>query len=262
MGDAMNCGACGAACNPGESCVGGTCQCPGTTPARACTEPPEQCCAASSHDGGGCFDVSASHDHCGACGIACMANEECQSGHCVVTSCNPSCGNQNMCVDGQCRCGGSGGCGDPDTCCGAAGCVDTSQDPNHCGNCTTSCSSSSLCCGSGCVPRNAQHCQACDQGCANGATNRATFCCGGSDNGSWQCVTEDFNNCGGCGHSCTMGQTCCGGSCKSESDFSCGPSCNNCNAGGGVCCNHQCCNGICCNGQCKSCIAGLVCACL
>ena len=260
--DSMNCGGCGAACNPGESCQGGMCQCPGTSPLRACSSPPEGCCASSALDGGGCFDLTASHDHCGGCGIACHANQECQSGRCVTTSCDPACTNQNTCDNrsGVSRCHGSGGCMDPQTCC-AQGCTDTSQDANHCGNCNTACDATSLCCASSCKPRNAAHCQACDQACAPSGTGLGTFCCPSGNN--WQCVPGSAANCGGCGKACTTGQVCCAaGGCKTESDFACGDSCQNCNSQGLVCCNHQCCNGICCAGKCTGCIAGLVCACL
>jgi hypothetical protein len=272
--DPMNCGGCGILCHADEACVGGVCQCPGTNPARACNEPPEGCCAPSSSDGGGCFDLTFSHDHCGACGIACSAAQQCQNSVCVTTTCTPPCTNRNTCDSGTCRCNGSGGCVDPNTCC-SSGCTDTRSDAMNCGSCGTKCGDIQLCCGS-CVARDASHCQACDKPCPlppNGSGN--VFCC--SSAGGWSCTPENVNNCGGCGRACSTGQVCCpptntggttggplppsgssgtggGGTgtstCRQESDFACGPACANCNAAGQVCCGHQCCNGICCKGQC------------
>jgi hypothetical protein len=255
--DSMNCGGCGHLCNAGETCMGGACLCPGTTPARACTEPPEGCCGAGPTDSGGCFDLTSSHDHCGNCGIACGANEECQGSRCVAVTCSPTCTNNNHCNMGVCQCNGADPCTGAQTCC-ASGCTDTTTDPTNCGACGTKCTDTQLCCGSTCVPRDAAHCQACNQGCASsGGSTLPSLCCDG--NGNWQCTPESTQNCGTCGHLCMMGQVCCNagagpgsgtGGCVQESDFACGPNCTNCNAAGGVCCNHQCCGTTCCSGKC------------
>ena len=73
---------------------------------------------------GTCVDTSGDHENCGACGNACNAYQHCNNGAC-------ECYLPGTCTT-QCACGaGSSACG--------ADCVLLDSDPNHCGNCNTSC---------------------------------------------------------------------------------------------------------------------------
>jgi hypothetical protein len=100
------------------------------------------------------------------------------------------------------------------------------------------------------VPHDIVNCSQCGQGCAS-ANGRGAFCCGSSDKG-YQCVVESALNCGGCGKMCSSTQVCCPArGCIAESDYACGPTCANCAATGGICCNHTC----------KACIGPAICLC-
>lgn len=61
-------------------CVGNQCTCGGGA---ACAGDPERCCA------GVCVDLDNSHDHCGACGVACGPSQICVDGACVA--CDVTC---------------------------------------------------------------------------------------------------------------------------------------------------------------------------
>jgi hypothetical protein len=75
--DPLHCGACGAACEAGLSCVAGSCR-------RVC--PPGSAACAD-----GCRDLSSDVMNCGACSRACGSDERCAAGACVY-SVAPSCG--------------------------------------------------------------------------------------------------------------------------------------------------------------------------
>lgn len=151
---AEHCGACegdgGGPCAEGEQCSGGVCA-------------PE--CAAGGtlcDDGTGsltCQDLTASHDHCGACGTVCAADQICFGGACVVGSCS-AIGRQicaGACVDVDGNAMHCGRCNNPcaeglfcdhsicaSDCSGTADvceghCADTQTDLENCGNCATSC---------------------------------------------------------------------------------------------------------------------------
>ncbi len=66
--DSANCGACGAVCRPGSSCVAGVCTClSGLT---GCN--------------GDCVDLMNDVANCGTCAVACAAGEACVTGLCVA----------------------------------------------------------------------------------------------------------------------------------------------------------------------------------
>src|SRR5690606_24404563 len=70
------CGACGAACNPGQACSGGTCA---------------GCQTGLTNCGEACVDTNTDANHCGGCGNVCGAGQSCIQGSCrVPTSCTSS----------------------------------------------------------------------------------------------------------------------------------------------------------------------------
>ncbi len=195
--DSMNCGGCGVACNAGEQCVSSHCQCPGTNPPRACTSS-ETCCAMSATTGsaGGCFDLSSNHDNCNQCGKSCAPNEQCVSGSCHATGCNPPCTNGNVCNDSlQCVCNAGPACSGNDTCCAGAGCFNLQQTPTHCGTCTNDVTPA-LCCGGSSTQHTVANCSSCGDSCAFGQ-----LCCADA-NLAYGCVGNSVDNCGACGNSC------------------------------------------------------------
>ncbi len=76
--DNANCGGCGVACGPGETCSAGACT---TT-----CQPNETLCTP---DGGApyCATTDSDNKNCGGCGNTCPAGQTCSSGTCVTGSC-------------------------------------------------------------------------------------------------------------------------------------------------------------------------------
>lgn len=226
----LHCGACptGEVCidadpNYGGLCVGDTCTkkangviCElGTSAAPN----PGMCCGAT------CVDYNTDAANCGGCGAACQVGQLCVQGVCTSESCGP---NDFFCaLDG----------GQLGSCCGGAGCVDTTTDLANCGGCGTLCPTGSTSCKNGsCLLRDGgATCTLPASGCPSGSVcdafptglngpvttgssctpttcaadgapcylNPATtgLCCGGS------CVnpSQDPANCGGCGLVCPSG---------------------------------------------------------
>lgn len=124
--DVFHCGACDVGCraasNAAPACVRGAC-------ALRCLEGFGNC---DTGVGNGCErDLSNSHEHCGACGVACAATQQCVGGRCVA--CGPSAHWQ--------------WCG--------SGCVNVdpglaSGDPQNCGRCGAVCQR--FCCRGSCQP--------------------------------------------------------------------------------------------------------------
>ena len=113
--DALNCGACGAACGVGELCQGGRCQCP----------PGTSLC------GNRCVSTLSDPANCGGCagtvaGRACTADQVCDRGQCQTTCVTP----------GSTQCGQS--------------CVTLASDANNCGTCGHSCPPPQSCHGGSC----------------------------------------------------------------------------------------------------------------
>jgi hypothetical protein len=145
----QNCGSCGNACGPSESCQQGSCT--------------DQCTGGTVDCGGVCVDTSTDPQNCGGCGAVCaVANGTpgCQNSICVIASCNPgfadctggypdgcetslsttqncgSCGNTcvagETCVGGQCSstCADADQDGHADLACGGDDCDDTNASIN------------------------------------------------------------------------------------------------------------------------------------
>lgn len=234
--DPKNCGQCGNDCfTPGDStnwvCNQGKCQvsnCP--TGAGDCNHNPSDKC-----------EVNLTNDpkNCGYCGHVCAithATATCVNGKCTLEAGN--------CDQGWADCNG-----DP-----SDGCEqDIAADPNHCGSCTTVCStanglpacqsgSCSIGCksgfgncdgkvGNGCeidLNTDAKHCGKCSTVCST--NNASSICSGGkcqlsckadfddcdgnTGNGCETDLKSDNQHCGNCSTSCSGGKTCQDKSCK------------------------------------------------
>ncbi|MFT3841291.1 MAG: hypothetical protein QM723_30145 [Myxococcaceae bacterium] len=180
--DRSNCGVCGTVCgtmNAASECVAGLCHLTCQSGFGNCNNSPLDGCETK---------LSDSPSNCGMCGHSCAAphsqgaclNGQCASGACdmgfkdcntsrqdgcetpVLTSttdcgdcgkvCNPQHTTSGHCSNGGCQ---IGACETGfDNCDGAPGngCeVDLTQDPNHCGDCTTVCDANLKCVGGHCT---------------------------------------------------------------------------------------------------------------
>ena len=124
--DAANCGLCGFACAPGETCEAEFCHAAGGA----------GCLAGLTDCGGGvCADLSTDPANCGGCGVACAAGETCGGGACAgqAAAAVVDCAGQGL------------------TDCGGGVCIDTTSDPANCGGCGNGCGEGTTCVGGSCV---------------------------------------------------------------------------------------------------------------
>jgi hypothetical protein len=110
-----------------------------------------------------CIDLQTTLGHCGACGAACAAGEECMLGTCAPVCCTGKALCGGNCIDqlssnnhcGGCdnKCDGSKGfacsqgqcqCATDREACGGE-CTDTHSDPNNCGSCGIACHQDKAC---------------------------------------------------------------------------------------------------------------------
>ncbi|MDX9723201.1 MAG: hypothetical protein RBU37_20790 [Myxococcota bacterium] len=214
LADPSNCGACGVRCGFDELCLEGRCVCeaaPGVQ-ARACEVSFETCCP-----GVGCVDLLSTRQACGACGVACNPGERCEQGACACsgglacaqgsTCCyGVCCASGELCCQGlclppsdeRCQCGQSEVCSIEQSCCeldeNLEACTDTSQNPQHCGECANACELNELCLLGSC--RCLEGYGDCDE-----------------EGGCETELNSDESNCGACGVSCHKAYTCEEGRC-------------------------------------------------
>ena len=157
-----HCGRCGNACptppNATAACAGGACG------VGTCNAGFGNC---DMNDANGCeADLASNRAHCGRCGMACAAGQDCVAGACA-------------CPLGQTLCGGA--------------CVNLTSDTLHCGMCNRACPTGQVCrtgtcqatcasgstlCGTQCVTLgdNVAHCGRCDNRCAADQTCASGVC--------------------------------------------------------------------------------------
>lgn len=109
--DALHCGQCGNACQAGQECRAGGCE---------CFAPLVKC-------GSSCIDLGSSPQNCGACGTVCAADRP----FCSQSACSESC---------------AAGL----TACGTA-CIVLATDALNCGSCGAACGAGQACANSACV---------------------------------------------------------------------------------------------------------------
>ncbi len=198
--DSQNCGMCGRDCGGGAVCDNGRCQL--ITPILNCTPAPEVC-DYTDNDCDGQIDelinLQTDETNCGVCGLACAAEQVCDTGHCQWISpqvgCTPA----------------------PETCNGVDddcdGVIDDGfsllNDPLNCGACGRACGAN-------------QHCQngACALDVPNDQCVPSAEICDSVDNNCNTVIDEGINlstdnaNCGVCGRVCPAGQVCQSGACS------------------------------------------------
>jgi hypothetical protein len=217
MTDNANCGTCGTSCGAGQVCQAGVCTitcgslstCTPTTGAAYCA------------------NLTTDNANCGTCGTSCGTGQVCSGGKCTLTCgslstctpttgaaycanlttdnancgvCGTSCATGQACVLGACKatCSGS------ETACSNM-CTNTSFDPSNCGTCGTTCSftqGSAGCSGGACFLT------ACSAGFLDCNHNQADGCETNKN--------TDAANCGACGASCALGETCNAGVCTAN----------------------------------------------
>jgi len=165
---------------------------------------------------GGCVNLQASHDNCGACGNACATNELCRVADCVLDC--PTSPEYDDCGGTVCaslltdtdNCGACGNvCGSGETCsCGTcvSACVDLNTDATHCGTCGTACDTADVCCCGECMLE-----ADCPTECPMVPIPAELDCETGCSDSRY-----DMMNCGACGLACSVTQRCGDGFCTSE----------------------------------------------
>ena len=194
----------------------------------SCKTPSVICLPAGSTTGV-CVDIANDPNNCGECGNVCDVPQQGGIAACVQGACVLSC-TAGLTVCGLTTNTDGGGTG-------AEICIDTSVDPNHCGNCNTHCLDNQVCTASACVTANA------DAG--------TTVCSFGADGGPvYANLNTDRANCGTCGATCGSTEICLSGACAPCDVAQCNNVCvntntdtNNCGACGAVVASGGCDNG-------------------
>ncbi len=195
--DVAHCGACGMSCggrfaNATPTCTAGTCA------LASCNAGFANC---NNMAGDGCeIDTRNNPSHCGRCGGACAAGQQCINSVCTL-----------VCPTGQVNCSGR--------------CVDLNTDNGNCGTCGTACGPGQVCsdrvCRTNCGPGQT----ACSGTCRDLANDRANCnACGRVCGAGESCVNSV------CTLVCPTGQTACSGTCRDLTNDAA-----NCNACGTTC---------------------------
>jgi hypothetical protein len=195
-------------CTPPKILCSGSCVTPNTNPncgtcGTSCTSD-QACCASGST--WTCDNIKTDNSNCGTCSTKCATGQTtCCNGSCCASCCNNVCCASGTCCNNAC-CVAGNVCavnGASSKCCSTAtpslcgtSCVNTTNDPNNCGLCGTTCHAGYLCCNSGCVNVQADsaHCGSCakacssKQGCLNGT---CTDCLKYAVQANRSCITID-----------------------------------------------------------------------
>jgi Stigma-specific protein, Stig1 len=185
--------------------------------------------------GGVCTDTWTDNKNCGGCGAVCPDYKpDCCGGVCVhkptstsdCGECGNQCGFNQACCNGVCtdlgthaHCTGCAfQCASWQTCCGVPGnyaCVNTTNNPQFCGDCITSCAAGEICSNGHCCPScyiwlaarphfwpPTSGCYSCADVEAHPPLFQPKYhwgCC----NGMCTNTDTDEHNCGQCGNNCT-----------------------------------------------------------
>ncbi|HRI65339.1 MAG TPA: hypothetical protein PK156_13915, partial [Polyangium sp.] len=233
--DPQNCGTCDSACslpNSSTKCVMGSCK------VDACAPPFADCNLVATD---GCeTNINTNVNNCGACGTVCMlanATPACSNGGCTIAMCNAGFGD----CDGMAANGCETNLNTSATNCGScgAGCSTNNGTPScMSGMCSIACNVGFANCdmnvANGCeinTTNNVNNCGMCMNSCppaggtpaCNNSTCGVSMCAGGrgdcdgnSMNGCETTITNDVNNCGGCGIACFVANgtpSCTSGNC-------------------------------------------------
>lgn len=209
---------------------------------------PPTCAAGETVCDAECVSIDSNVAHCGSCGTACSALEECIGGGCECVesytecasgcaqtdsdsqncgSCGNACDPGEVCSQGVCR----SDCADGLRACNGS-CVDVDTNRQYCGSCYIACDPGFSCaggkcvcdggltdCNSTCYDTNTSelHCGGCFQRCGTDQTCSGGSCvCNGAGVAcDYECVDTDTDaaHCGGCGQACSERESCSGGSC-------------------------------------------------
>jgi hypothetical protein len=121
--DPANCGACGAACHTGQTCLDGTCACPAG----------QQLCPLA--EGPTCVNTDRDPDHCGACFVSCTGTQFCEAAVCRdAPDPFPECEERTACHSDS-----------------GTLCANLNTDLKHCGRCFRSCPGGYSCEGGSCT---------------------------------------------------------------------------------------------------------------
>ncbi len=209
MTDNANCGTCGNSCTTGQACTAGVCTitCGSLSTCRPTTGAPY------------CANLTTDNANCGTCGASCPTGQVCTTGHCAIT-----CGSLTTCMPTS----------------GAAYCANTMTDNANCGTCGNACAAGLACISGVCTATCSMNEMACTGMCTNTSFDPSncgtcghtcTFpqgsagCSGGGcfltscSAGYLDCnhnqtdgceinKNTDAANCGACGASCALGETC------------------------------------------------------